>query len=261
MIDTHAHLHLPDYAADRDRVLTRTFAIGVGAIVEASIGEESWPLVETLARSDPRIFATLGIHPHEADSDSAPALARLARRARDFRPVAIGETGMDRVRSRTRREDQQLVFRSQIHLARELELPLVIHCRDAFQDLLRVLDDEGGRQVGGVFHCFSGGRDEALEVIERGFAIGLAGGVTYAADRWTHVLHAIPIESILLETDSPFLKPAPNRHGRNELGFIFETTRAVAQILDRPPAEVERIADANAARVFRLPAQATRAEK
>lgn len=256
MIDTHAHLHLSDYATDRERVITRSFAMGISAIIEASIGEDSWQAVEDLSRSDPRIFATLGIHPHEANASAISAIGRLQARIRTTQPIAIGEAGIDLVRSRTRVEDQRLVFRAQVGLARETGLPLVIHCRDAFPEVLAIIDAEGRGQVKGVFHCFSGRREDALAVTGRGFAIGLAGGVTYDLNRWREILADVPPEALLLETDSPFLKPAPERHGRNEPAFVFETARAIARLLGRTAAQMEALADRNAARVFRLPLSA-----
>lgn len=253
MIDTHAHLHTRDFAADRVRVLTRSFAIGISAIIEVSIDRDSWSAVRDLASCDPRIFATIGIHPHEAQPAALRVLAELPHAAQAAEVVAIGETGMDRVRSRTRREDQQLVFRAQVGLARELGLPLVIHCREAFADLLPILDAEGRGQVRGVFHCFTGNAADAAEVTARGFYIGLAGGVTYDPDRWRPIVRGLPREAILLETDAPFLKPAPQRRGRNEPAFVYDTARLVAELLGVTAAEIERIADRNAMRLFRLP--------
>ncbi|MBD3237354.1 MAG: YchF/TatD family DNA exonuclease [Candidatus Eisenbacteria bacterium] len=253
MIDTHAHLHTPDFAADRERVLTRSFAMGLAAILEVSIDSASWPAVTSLAASDPRLFGAVGIHPHEARPSALPALSELPRAAAHDDVVAIGETGMDRVRSRTRCEDQRLLFRAQVGMARELGLPLVIHCREAFGDLLPILDAEGRGQVRGVFHCFTGDARDAAAVIDRGFAIGLAGGVTYDPKRWRMILRDVPHEALLLETDAPFLKPAPQRRGRNEPAHVYETARVVARLIGVTVRELERITDRNAVRLFRLP--------
>ena len=250
MIDTHAHLHMDAFAADRSRVLTRSFAVGVSGIVEVSIGRRSWPAVLSLAAADPRIVATIGIHPHEAVPAALNEIAHLAPQADHPDVVAIGETGIDLVRSRTRLEDQQVVFRAQVGIAREMALPLVIHCREAFAEVFRILDAESRGQVRGVFHCFTGGKAEALEVVKRGFLIGLGGGVTYGPDRWRSILEAIPGEAILLETDSPYLRPAPERHGRNEPGHIFATAQVVAGLLKIGIGALETLADRNAARLF-----------
>ena len=253
MIDSHAHLHFPEFALDRLQVLTRSFAMGITGIVEVGVHPAGWPDVLALAEADPRIHACLGIHPHEAPAATAPALSELARRVRGGEVVAIGETGLDRVRGISSLEDQTKAFAAQIALARELHVPLVLHCREAFDELFAILDREGGRLVRGVFHCFSGDRTEAQRVTARGFCVGLGGAVTYAPERWRPVLRVLPRESILLETDAPYLRPAPDRRGRNEPSFVFTTAAWIAESLDMDPLELERLADRNARRLFGLP--------
>jgi TatD DNase family protein len=257
MIDTHAHLHFPDFAADRPAVISRAFAFGITGIVEIGVGPDTWAEVLGLAHADPRIFATLGIHPHEAAAATPAALRRMQARLDDVRIVAVGETGLDAVRGFASPEDQQRALIAQVGLARETGLPVVIHCREAFEALLPLLAREGGGQLRGVFHCFSGGLAEARAVTGRGFFVGLGGAVTYALERWRPVLAALPRESILLETDAPYLRPAPDRRGRNEPALLVRTAETLALELGLSVGALADLTDANARRLFGLPRAAS----
>jgi TatD DNase family protein len=245
MIDSHAHLHFPAFESDRERVITRAFASGIAAIVEINVSAAGWPAARRLAAADPRIHASIGIHPHEAGPGAAGDLARLARELPCERVVAIGETGLDTVRGLASAEDQRALFVAHIGLARETDLPLVIHCRAAFEPLLALLDREGGGGVRGVFHCFSGDLAQAQAVIERGFRIGLVGSLTYDPARWEPVVRALPEGSLMLETDSPYLRPEPQRHARNEPACLWTTATAVARMrgvtVDALEAQTDRV--------------------
>lgn len=250
MIDTHAHLHLPDYDADREQVITRDFALGITGLIEVCISPRRWPLVQRLAQSDARISATVGIHPHGAARHGVTALRTLERHVALDEVVAIGETGIDTYRDYAPLEDQRALFAAHVALARTCRLPLVIHCRQAFTELLPILDREGRGAVAGVFHCFTGTAAEAGEVLARGFLLGLGGAVTYAPAKWKPILAAIPLDRLLLETDCPYLTPAPERRGRNEPGFLFRTAEVIADLLEIAPAQLEAQADSNAQALF-----------
>lgn len=262
MIDTHAHLHLPEFDSDRDRVITRDFAMGITGIIEVCISRGRWPIVQALAQADARIAATVGIHPHEASGQSVRDLKALQRHLHEGGVVAVGETGIDAYRDYAPLEDQRTLFAAQVGLARESGFPLVVHCRRAFPEVFAILDREGGGMVRGVFHCFSGDPQAAREVIARGFLVGLGGAVTYAPGRWEPILRLLPAESLLLETDCPYLRPAPDRGGRNEPAWIFRTAEVVAGVLGIDRRDLERIADSNAEALFGLgfPAGPARAE-
>ncbi len=250
MIDTHAHLHMPHFDADRDRVLARDFAMGVTGIVEVCVSPERWALVERLARSDPRIVATVGIHPHEASRATPADLQALEARCAQPFVVAVGETGIDTYRDYAPLPAQEKLFAAQVAMARATGLPLVIHCRAAFAEVFAILDREGRGQVCGVFHCFSGDLAAAREVIARGFRLGLAGTVTYAPARWGPLLRELPLEALLLETDCPYLKPAPDRGGRNEPAWVLRTAEVVASLLGLAADELIRAADRAAEELF-----------
>lgn len=250
MIDTHAHLHFKDFTVDRDRVITRDFAIGLSAIVEVNLSRRDWPDLKRLIEADPRIVGTVGIHAHEARRETADDLAALAPFLSHPKVVAIGETGVDTYRDYAPIENQRALFTAHVQLARASGLPLVIHCREAFSDVFAILDAAGGGEVRGVFHCFSGDAEMAAAVIERGFRIGLGGNVTYAPDQWRPLIRALPIDSLLLETDCPFLKPAPERKGRNEPAWVFRTAEAVAWMRGDDLETLIARTDANAIALF-----------
>jgi TatD DNase family protein len=250
MIDTHAHLHLPHFDADRERVLARDFAMGVTGIVEVCIAREHWPLVARLAQADPRVVATAGIHPHEAARVTPDDLAALEPCYELPFVVAIGETGIDTYRDYAPLAAQQGLFRAQVGAARSTGLPLVVHCRAAFAEVFEILDREGGGNVRGVFHCFSGGPAEAREVFARGFLVGLGGAVTYDPARWGPLLRQAPLEAVLLETDCPYLKPDPDRGGRNEPAFVLRIAEVVAALMGIETERLIEAADRNAERLF-----------
>jgi TatD DNase family protein len=252
MIDSHAHLHFPAFESDRERVITRAFASGVAAIVEINVSTAGWPAVRRLAAADPRIHASIGIHPHEAAPGAVGDLAQLARELPRERVVAIGETGLDSVRSFSSAEDQRELFIAHIGLARETGLPLVIHCRQAFEPLFALLDREGRGRVGGVFHCFSGDLAQAQAAIARGFRIGLVGSLTYDPARWEPVVRALPERSLLLETDAPYLRPDPQRHARNEPACLWTTATAVARMRGVTLETLATQTDYNARELFGL---------
>ncbi len=253
MIDTHAHVHLPHYDGDREQVLAAGFALGLTGFIEVNISRRDYPAVRRLAVADPRIVATVGIHPHEASRESLADLQILERELGRPETVAVGETGLDTYRDYAPLEDQRRLFRHQIGWARETGLPLVMHCRSAFPEMFALLDEEGRGEVRGVFHCFSGGRAELEAVLARGFHIGLGGAVTYSPDHWRRLLSGIPLDRILFETDCPYLRPAPDRKGRNEPAFVFVTAGQVAEWFEMDARELEALADRNAAGLFDLP--------
>jgi TatD DNase family protein len=263
MIDTHAHLQTAPFDQDRDEALARAFAAGVTAIVEVSIDAAGWPRALAVAERDPRVFLTVGIHPHDAGRAAPEDLDRLAENTGHPRVRAVGETGLDYFRDYAPAELQRLFFRRHVRLARTTGLPIVVHARTGpdgppvHGDVFRILDEEGGGSVHGVLHCFSGGLSEAREAVARGFRLGLGGAITYHPRRSRPLLCAIAgalgPEVFVLETDCPWLPPQPHRGERNEPAFVPLVAAELAGYLGLTPSEVERVTDASARELFRLP--------
>lgn len=247
-IDTHCHLNAAALAGQLPYVLARAGAAGVTRYIVPGVAPESWDEIMALAAGDRRIFPAPGIHPVMAASCHAVALARLERLAPAA--VAVGEIGLD-YSYQVPRDVQQSAFRSQLRLAVRSGLPVLIHCRRAFADLLRILREERVADVGGVMHAFSGSPEIAAECIRLGLCIGVAGPVTYDnAVRPVEVVRRTPLEFMLLETDAPDLAPAPYRGALCEPAFLAETARKVAGIKDVSVDEVASVTTVTAQRVF-----------
>lgn len=263
MIDTHAHLQAVPFNADRDLALGRAFAAGLAAIIEVNIDAAGWPRALDVARRDPRVFLTVGIHPHDTGRAAPEDLDRLAQNLDHPRVCAVGETGLDYFRDYAPRELQRGFFRRHVVLARERGLPLVVHARTGpggppvHSDIFGILKEEGGAGLRGVLHCFSGGLDEAREAAALGFRLGLGGATTYHPRKSGPLLAAIAAElgpeAFVLETDCPWLPPQAHRGKRNEPSFLPLVAVALAEYLGLTVAEVERATDASARELFRLP--------
>lgn len=252
MIDTHAHLDMPEFAADLPAVLDRARHAGVAQIVSVSIGLVSLRRNLELAATYPFIATTAGVHPHDAATVSEAAWEELVRLAADPRVVGIGETGLDYHRERSPRDRQLDLFLRHIDLARRVRKPLVIHSRDAFADVLRLLEQENAGLIGGVMHCFSGTPAEARRVKELDFMISIAGPLTYPRSHLPEVVRGVRVEQLLIETDAPYLAPQPYRGRRNEPAYLAATAAALASHTGLSPNDVRRITTRNACALFRL---------
>lgn len=251
LVDTHAHLDFPEYEPDLALVLSRAQAVGVELIINIGIDEESSRRSVEMAHTHSLLRATVGVHPHAAAEAGEGFCDELARLAAAKEVVAIGETGLDYYRDRSPREVQQRVFRQQICLARETGLPLVIHSRYAFDDTLAILAEEGGGEVGGVIHCFSGDWETAQRFLAMGFHIALGGVVTFpAAAALQEVARRVPLDRLLLETDCPFLAPQSHRGQRNEPAYIEAVAAKIAVLRGAAAGEVARQTTDNARVLF-----------
>jgi TatD DNase family protein len=253
LIDTHAHVHARAFEKDRAAVIDRVWASGGRFLIEVNITAEDWPRVLAMGESDPRIFVTVGIHPHDSGATAAADLDRLLAQAGHPRVRAIGETGLDYFRDYAPHEIQRDFFRRHVAAARETGLPLVVHARAAHEDVLRILEEEGRGRVRGVMHCFSGDEEIARRSGDLGFLLGFGGAVTYNPRTSAPLLRAIGLDRMVLETDCPYLTPHPRRNDRNEPANIPAIAEAIAGYLEIDVAEVERVTDANAIRLFNLP--------
>ncbi len=256
LIDSHAHLGYPDYDGDRDGVLQRARAADLTAMITIGIEQGEWGQAVELAHLNHDVYAAVGVHPNSADQATGDALAGLAGLLADKgakKIVGIGETGLDYYRDYVSREKQRESFRAHLDLARRYDLPVIIHNRDAHDDVLKILRRDGER-TRGVMHSFSGDANFANECIKLGYFISLSGPVTFrkAVDKH-EVARAVPLDWLLVETDCPFLTPEPYRGRRNEPAYLSYTAQAIARLRDIPFAEVARATTANAQRLFGLP--------
>ncbi len=252
LFDTHAHLHFPDYADDLDAVLERAHVAGVRGMVTIGTDRETNQAVVALSRRLPDVWATVGIHPHDAGAAVEPDFAEMEKLARSEKKViGLGEMGLDYFRNLSPPATQRQVFRRQIHMARDLGKPVVIHCRDAHDDTLAILADERAGEIGGVMHCFSGDVEIARRCLDLGLFISLAGPVTYKNARaLPEVARFVPDDRLVVETDCPYLPPTPHRGKRNEPAYVARTAAFVAELRGVDPEVLGATITANAATLF-----------
>lgn len=249
LFDTHAHLDFPHFDGDRDRLIRELREKGV-SVVNVGVDLPSSRASLELARKYPHIFAACGVHPHSARGFSEGTLGELAELlARGA--VAVGECGLDYHRDLSPREDQRYAFRAQLELAVEKGLPVIVHLRGAAEDLVGILREVRPRQ--GVVHAFSADRETLMELLELGFHIGIGGPITYRGNAELRaLLRDIPLERLVVETDSPYLPPEPHRGRRNDPTKVRVVVEKVAEVLQRSPEEIAEITFENACRLFRL---------
>jgi len=237
LFDTHAHLHFPDFTADLEAVLVRARAAGVRWMVTIGTDAETSQAAVALAGREPGVWAAVGIHPHDASTADETSVAAIARWAAEPRVVAIGEIGLDFFRNLSPREDQERAFRRLLALARRTGKPVLVHCRDAHAEVLRILGEEGVPEVGGIMHCFSGDVEIARRCLDLGLLISLAGPVTYPNARaLPEVARFVPADRLVIETDCPFLPPQGYRGQgkRNEPAYLTVTAARVAELRGEP---------------------------
>jgi TatD DNase family protein len=255
LIDTHAHLHFPELAADLDAVMARAREAGVTAMVTIGTDRETNPAAVALAEGLASVYATVGIHPHDAAEATEADFAAMERLARESaKVVALGEMGLDFFRNLSPRDVQEAVLRRQLDMARRLGKPVVIHCRDAHPEALSILTDERVGEVGGVMHCFSADVLVARRCLDLGLVISLAGPVTYKnAKALPEVARFVPADRLVLETDCPFLPPHPHRGQRNEPAWVAITAARVAELRGVTIEALSERTSETARRLFRLP--------
>lgn len=252
LIDTHVHLNNTDLAADLPGVLARATAAGVERFIVVGWDIASSERAVALAEADPRIFAVVGVHPHDAQHWNEDAAGRLRGWAGNPRVVAIGEIGLDFFRDLSPRPSQYAAFRAQLALAAELALPVVIHCRDAYEETLAILEAEASPTVPIIMHCFLGTMAHAERLWVRGWFMGVDGPITFKVnDDLRTILRAAPPGSLLLETDAPYLSPLPFR-GKfpNEPSRLLPIAEKVAEMRGMLLEEVAALATANTYRAF-----------
>ncbi|HWC29489.1 MAG TPA: TatD family hydrolase [Dehalococcoidia bacterium] len=264
-IDTHAHLQEPEFAADTDAVVERAADVGVATIVSPAVDLASARAGIELARRHGGVFTTAGYHPHEASGLTPEALVDLETLLGDPAVVAVGEIGLDRFRVISPVDDQVDVFGKMLRLAGKHTLPIVVHCRDAWEDAANLLapwarevaSDFGGQPLG-VMHYFTGTQAEAERYIDLGFLISIHTSVTHPkASALRDVVARLPLTSLVIETDSPYGAPQAVRGKRNEPAYVVEAAKQIAQLQGVALEKVAEATSANARRLFRLPVPAS----
>ena len=253
LIDTHSHLFLEEFSEDLPQVIERARSAGVTHIFMPNIDSTTIDSMLSVCNTyNDYCFPMIGLHPTSVNADYEKELEIVARELRSFNKyIAIGEVGMDLYWDKTFLKEQQIVLDKQINWALEYDLPVVIHCRDAFGYIYNVLEPYKNTSLKGVFHSFTGTDDEAARILEfSGFLIGINGVVTFKKSHLPEVLTKIPLEKIVLETDSPYLTPVPNRGKRNESAYVKDTLMKVSDIYRMSPEAVGRVTSENALKVF-----------
>jgi TatD DNase family protein len=249
LVDSHCHLDFPDFAAEREAIIARARAAGVETMLTICTRLDEFDGVQAIACSHEGIWCSVGVHPHEAKDHVALAADDLIGLSEHPKVVGIGETGLDFHYNLSPRDVQERVFRAHIAASHETGLPLVIHAREADEEMARILAEE--EPPPGVMHCFSSGRALAEAALALGFYISLSGIVTFRnAEELRAIVRDLPLDRLLVETDAPYLAPVPYRGKRNEPAFVAATAAAVAALKGLEPQDLADITTANFFRLF-----------
>jgi len=237
---------------DREKVIESALGVGVNYIVNIGIDFDTSLESVELADSNERIYATVGYHPHDSKDYNHAQREKIERLAQHPKVVAIGEIGLDYYRDHSPRDVQETVFRDQLAMARDFEMPVVVHVRDAMEDALRILREERVHEIGGVMHCFQGNSSDAKATFDLGMVVSFGGSLTFKKSRSADVAAELPLDKIVLETDCPFITPVPFRGKRNEPAFVRYAYQALAKLHDMELDKLEKTVDENARRLFNL---------
>ena len=254
LIDSHCHLDMEAFENDLDDIIAEAGRAGVNTIITIGIDRTSSERAVQLAGQFPSVYASVGVHPHDAAAVNDTDLEIIAGLCSHEKVIGYGEIGLDYARMYSPEKIQQQVFSRQLAMAKELGLPVIIHDRDAHEDTLRILKEHAPFPDGGVMHCFSGDLELAGQVIDLGFYVSIPGIVTFKnASGLQQVAGTLPLEVLLIETDAPFLAPVPFRGKRNTPGLLLHTAQKIADLRNIPLAEVAEKTSANTRTLFNLP--------
>ena len=255
LIDSHAHIQGKEYAGEAEAVIERARAAGVEKIIAVGGAGDMSSNTEAVALADsfPNIYATVGMHPHDAKDVGADELRALRELTSHAKVIAVGETGLDYYYNHSPHEVQRRVFTQFIHMARETGLPIVVHERDAAQEVAELLRSEGGRELHGVIHCFTGNYEAACDYLDLGFYLSFTGIITFKnAEPLRQVVRQVPLEKMFVETDSPFLTPVPHRGKRNEPAYVRLVAETVASVKNISLEDVARVTTENVQNLFKI---------
>ena len=252
MIDTHCHIDEAAFDADREEVIARQKEAGVEAMIVPGVNVASIETVLQVCHAhEGYCYPALGLHPEDVKADWQEQLAIVEQAIREHRDelVAIGEIGLDYYWDKTFKEEQQEVLRRQLLLARELDLPVILHNREATEDIVRIVREVGGK---GVFHCFNGSRETVQQILEMGFYVGIGGVLTFKNSKLAEKLDVVPLDRILLETDAPYMAPVPHRGERNESRFMIHVAERLSEVYKCPIETVISATNVNAKQLFSI---------
>ena len=251
-IDTHTHLQFESYDEDREEVIQRAIKNGIDAMITIGTDIKSSGNALDLAQKFAVVYASVGIHPNDCMDASDADLEEVEKMAQTEKAIAVGEIGLDYYRQDTSKEKQQEVLRKQIRLARKLGLPVIIHNRDAHEDIYRVLKEEKAEEISGVFHSFSGDIQFLESILALNYHISFTGPVTFKNTNYNKLIECVPLEQLLLETDSPFLAPVPFRGKRNEPSYVRYIAEKISQVKGTTVENLAEITSDNAKNLFQL---------
>lgn len=253
LTDTHTHLYYEKDDVKRKELIDRCFENGVERLFLPNVDAQSIPLVMNLANTYPdSCFPMLGLHPCDVKEGYQTELDTIFESLSNYKVYAIGEIGIDLYWDKSTLSIQREAFRKQIAWAKQLDLPIVIHCRDAFDEVYEVLQGEKDEKLKGIFHCFSGNADQARKIIELGFYLGIGGVVTYKNSGLDKVVAEIGLEHLVLETDAPYLTPVPFRGKPNESSYLVYVAAKVAEVKNKSLEEVAAITTENSKNIFKI---------
>tara|TARA_R110001583_G_scaffold27778_1_gene98973 strand:+ start:2098 stop:2865 length:768 start_codon:yes stop_codon:yes gene_type:complete len=249
--DTHTHLYSDQFSEDRDEMMQRAIDAGVTRLFIPAIDSTYFDAMLDLEKAFPdTTFLMMGLHPTHVKENVTEELAFVKKWLNKRNFYAVGEIGIDLYWDKTLLKQQQQAFKTQIHWAKEKKLPIVIHCRDAFDEIFEILEEEKDEQLFGIFHCFSGNLEQAKKAISYNMKLGIGGVVTFKNGKIDQFLNEIAIENIVLETDAPYLAPTPFRGKRNESSYIIKVLEKLADIYNLSPKEIAEITTKNSKDVF-----------
>lgn len=249
--DTHTHLYSEEFDQDRHEMIQRAINAGVSRFFIPAIDSTCTKAMYELEKNYPdNVFLMMGLHPTYVKENYLEELMHVENELEKRKFYAIGEIGIDLYWDKTHLEEQQIAFRSQIRLAKKYKLPIVIHCREAFDEIFQILEDEQSADLFGIFHCFSGTYEQALRAISYNMKLGIGGVVTFKNGKIDQFLNQIELKHIVLETDSPYLAPIPFRGKLNESGYIVHVVDKLAQIYSLSANEIAEVTTQNSKAIF-----------
>jgi TatD DNase family protein len=253
LIDTHTHLYLKEFDADIDQVVNKSKDIGINKFIFPSIHSKYNDLmINCYNKFNEHCFIMAGLHPAYVTKNNDAEISLVYQNLNTYKCVAVGEIGIDLYWKKKFLNQQRIVFEKQINMALDYNLPIVIHCRDAFEEIYSILEKYKTKNLSGVFHCFTGDYDQALKVCDLNFKLGIGGVVTFKNGGLDKFLSKIPIDNIVLETDSPYLAPTPHRGKRNESSYIIYIIDKLSEIYQLDNDSIANMTTQNAINIFNL---------